>query len=72
MYLKCPVSPPNVFVETLPENLISTSLKYHLMAEGTTIPSATREEVRRKESVGFIVVKSGAMLVGAPDSPSYS
>ena len=32
------------------------------MEEGTTIPSATREEVRRKESVGFIVVKSGAMV----------
>ncbi|KDS56310.1 hypothetical protein M093_4184, partial [Bacteroides uniformis str. 3978 T3 i] len=52
-------------METLDVKLINTSLKYHLMEEGTTIPSATREEVRRKESVGFIVVKSGAMLVGA-------
>ena len=40
--------------------------------EVATTLGIPREEVRRKESVGFIVVKSGAMFVGAPDSPSYS
>ncbi|MCS2369801.1 hypothetical protein NXV03_05315 [Phocaeicola vulgatus] len=59
-------------VETLPENLISTSLKYHFMEEGTTSPSATREEVRMKDKTGLSEAKSGAMFVGADASPIYS
>ena len=56
----------------MPENLISTSLKYHFMEEGTTSPSATREEVRMKDKTGLSEAKSGAMFVGADASPIYS
>lgn len=42
------------------------------MEEGTTSPSATREEVRMKDKTGLSEAKSGAMFVGADASPIYS
>lgn len=42
------------------------------MEEGTTSPSAAREEVRMKDKTGLSEAKSGAMFVGADASPIYS